>query len=131
MKLALDTNAYRALTENRQEALGLVQRADSIGMPVPVLAELRFGFLGGTRGRQNEATLMKFLDSPRVHVLACDEQTTHFYSQLKLQLKKQGTPIPINDVWIAALVLQHGMTLLTYDSDFDHLPQLPRASAAR
>ena len=48
------------------------------------------------------------------------------YAELKLQLKKQGTPIPINDVWIAALVLQHRATLFTRDSDFERIPQLAR-----
>ena len=90
------------------------------------LAELRFGFRKGTKGRANEAALTRFLDSQRVGVLVCDEQTSHSYADLKLQLSRQGTPIPINDVWIAALVLQHGLTLHTFDRDFDRLPQLAR-----
>lgn len=104
----------------------MVRTADELCLPVPVLAELRFGFAKGTRGRQNEAGLTRFLDSPRVRVLACDEQTSFHYAQLKLQLSMQGTPIPINDVWIAALTLQHGATLFTLDRDFDHLPQIAR-----
>jgi tRNA(fMet)-specific endonuclease VapC len=126
MKLAVDTNAYRAFTEGRESAVRWIRSADVLGIPVPVLAELRFGFLAGSKGRQNEAGLVRFLDSLRVRVLECDEYTSHFYAQLKLQLKSQGTPIPINDVWIASLALQHGMTLLTYDSDFGHIPQLPK-----
>ncbi len=127
MKLALDTNAYRAFMEGEKKAVDLVRHAVVIGIPVPVLAELRFGFLAGTKGRQNESSLLKFLDSSRVEILSCDQQTSYFYAQIKLQLKKQGTPIPINDVWIAALVTQHSMTLYTYDRDFDYLPQLSRA----
>jgi tRNA(fMet)-specific endonuclease VapC len=127
MKLALDTNTYRAFMDGEKKAVELVRQADVIGMPVPVLAELRFGFLSGTRGRQNEAVLQRFLDSPRIQILPCDYQTSHYYSEIKLQLKKQGTPIPINDVWIAALTSQHGMTLFSYDRDFDNIPQLPRA----
>lgn len=130
MKLALDTNAYRLFMDGDLTALERVRRADFVCLPVPVIAELRFGFLQGTKGRQNEVALQKLMDSPRAQVLRCDEQTTHFYSQLKLQLKKQGTPIPINDVWIAALIIQHGATLYTLDSDFDHLPQLPRLAQA-
>lgn len=126
MKLALDTNTYRAFMDGVTSTVEVVRRADVIGMPVPVLAELRFGFAKGTKGKQNEAGLLQFLDSPRVRVLACDEVTTHVYAQLKLQLSRQGTPIPINDVWIAALVLQHGATLHTLDRDFDNVPQLPR-----
>lgn len=126
MKLALDTNAYKLVMEGDVEAVELARTADRLLLPVPVIAELRFGFLNGTRGRQNEAHLARFLDRPRVAVLACDEETAAGYAELKLQLKKQGTPIPINDVWIAALVLQHRATLFTKDSDFEHLPQLPR-----
>jgi len=54
------------------------------------------------------------------------ERTTHEYSRLAAQLRKQGTPIPTNDLWIAALALQHGLTLYARDRHFDHLPQLPR-----
>jgi tRNA(fMet)-specific endonuclease VapC len=126
VKLALDTNAYRLVMEGDPEAVRLVRAAERLLMPVPVLAELRFGFLNGTRGRENEAHLVRFLDRPRVEVLRCDEETAVRYAELKLQLKKQGTPIPINDVWIAALALQHQATLFTRDSDFERLPQLPR-----
>jgi len=126
VKLALDTNAYRLMMDADAGALDLVRSAERVLLPVPVLAELRFGFLNGTKGRENEAPLVRFLDRPRVEVLHCTEETTVRYAELKLQLKKQGTPIPINDVWIAALVLQHQATLFTRDSDFEHIPQLPR-----
>jgi tRNA(fMet)-specific endonuclease VapC len=126
VKLALDTNAYRLVMEGDAAAVLLARTAERLLMPVPVLAELRFGFLNGTKGRRNEAHLLKFLDRPRVEVLRCDEETAVRYAELKMQLKKQGTPIPINDVWIAALSLQHGATLFTRDSDFERIPQLPR-----
>jgi len=126
VRLALDTNAYRLVMEGNKEAARLVQEAEVIALPVPVIGELRFGFLNGTQGRQNAASLLRFLDAPRVQVLVCDELTTHFFAELKLQLKKQGTPIPLNDVWIAALALQHQATLFTRDSDFANIPQLPR-----
>jgi len=127
VRLVLDTNAYRLVMEGEPEAVRLVRTCETVLMPVPVIAELRFGFLHGTKGQRNEAFLTRFLDQERVEVLACDEATTSLYAQLKLQLKRQATPIPINDVWIAALVLQHGGVLFTRDSDFDHLPQIPRA----
>jgi tRNA(fMet)-specific endonuclease VapC len=126
MKLALDTNVYRLLMEGDARTSKLVRTCDAVLMPVPVLAELRFGFLHGTKGRRNEAILTRFLDQPRVRVLSCDDDTSRLFAQLKLQLKRQGTPIPINDVWIAALVLQHAAVLATRDSDFDHLPQVAR-----
>lgn len=129
MRLALDTNAYRLVMEGDPAAVGLVRTCEAVLLPVPVIAELRFGFLNGTKGQRNEATLTRFLDSPRVESLPCDEETTKTYASLKLQLKRQGTPIPINDVWIAALVLQHDAVLFTRDTDFDHLPQLRRPPA--
>ena len=126
MKLALDTNTYRAFMDGAPATVAAVREATELAVPVPVLAELRLGFAKGNKGRQNEAALLQFLDSPRVRLLVCDDVTTHFYANLKLQLTRQGTPIPINDVWIAALALQHGATLHTLDRDFDHIPQLPR-----
>ena len=126
MKLVLDTNAYCAFMDGEASSVNAVRRATVAALPVPVIAELRFGFRNGTRGRKNEAVLTRFLDSPRVRVLDCDETTTHHFADLKLQLKRQGTPIPLNDVWIAALVIQHRGTLLSFDRDFDRLPQLPR-----
>ncbi len=126
MKLAIDTNAYRLMMDGEPSAVRLARTAERLLMPVPVLAELRFGFLNGTKGRENEANLVRFLDRARVEVLSCDEETAARYAELKLQLKTQGTPIPINDVWIAALVLQHHATLFTRDADFERIPQLPR-----
>lgn len=126
MRIALDTNTYRAFMDGEPETVDIVRTAEEIWLPIPVLAELRFGFRKGTRGRGNEALLARFLDSRRVGMLACDEQTSHFYADLKLQLSKQGTPIPINDIWIAALALQHRLPLHTADTDFDRIPQLAR-----
>lgn len=126
MKVAFDTNAYRLLLDADAEAVELLRTSERICLPVPVLAELRFGFLNGSRARTNLANLDTFLDSPRVEVLSCDEETALRYAELRLQLKRQGTLIPMNDIWIAALALQHGATLFTRDADFDHLPQLRR-----
>jgi tRNA(fMet)-specific endonuclease VapC len=128
MRLALDTNTYRRVMEGDDAATFLVRTCERVLMPVPVIAELHVGFLNGTKGRRNEATLARFLDSDRVGVLVCDEETTKIYASLKLQLRRQGTPIPINDVWIAALVLQHDASLYSLDADFERLPQLRRAS---
>ncbi len=126
MRLVLDTNTYRLVMEGAPEAAGHVRIADVVMLPVPVIAELRYGFMNGNKGQRNEATLSRFLDQPRVEVLVCDEGTASEFARLKLQLKRQGTPIPINDVWIAALTVQHRGTLYTRDTDFDRLPQLPR-----
>ena len=95
-------------------------------MPFVVLGELRAGFAGGARTGENEANLVRFLDSRRVDLVFADEDTTHHYARLFHQLRRQGTPIPTNDLWIAALVVQHELHLFARDAHFDHLPQIPR-----
>jgi tRNA(fMet)-specific endonuclease VapC len=127
MKLALDTNAYGAATRGEPRAVALLRAAERILVPFVVLAELRAGFACGTVGRRNEANLTRFLASPRVEAVYADEQTTHHYANVFAQLRKQGTPIPTNDLWIAALVLQYDLVLFTLDAHFAHLPQIARA----
>lgn len=127
MRIALDTNAYSAVARGEERAVALVRAAQHLFLPFVVLAELRAGFAAGTLGKRNEARLTAFLGSPRVSVLYADEQTTHHYATVFAQLRRQGTPIPTNDLWIAAIVLQHDLALLTSDAHFSHLPQLARA----
>jgi tRNA(fMet)-specific endonuclease VapC len=127
MRLAIDTNRYRDFCEGDSVALKQLQAVDQIFMPLPVLAELRAGFACGTLAAENERTLNRFLDRPRVTVLMPDEQTTFHYGRLYAQLRQQGTPVPANDLWIAALVVQHRLTLYTRDDHFKHLPQIPLA----
>ena len=124
MKLAIDTNAYREAADGKPRTVELLRRADEIHVPFVVLGELRAGFAAGTIGKKNEAKLTQFLGSPRMRVLLADEQTTHAYASLFAQLRRQGTPIPTNDLWIAALAIQHDLPLLTADRHFSHLPQL-------
>ena len=126
MRVALDTSRYVDFCKGLPEALDVVQRADRILVPLMVLAELRAGFLMGSRGPENEQLLTRFLSSPRVRVLSPDEETTHHYARLFRQLRTQGTPIPVNDLWIAALVSEHRLWLYARDRHFDHLPQLAR-----
>lgn len=103
-----------------------LQRAQLIYMPFVTLAELRAGFQCGQASHHNERVLARFLNSPRVRILFANDQTTHHYARLFRQLRDQGTPIPTNDLWIAALVVQHDLLLYTRDQHFDVLPQIPR-----
>ena len=103
-----------------------IEFADEVLLPFIVLGELRAGFAVGTQGSRNEAVLRRFLLKSGVRVLYADEQTTHHYAAVYRQLRKQGTPIPTNDMWIAALVLQHSLVLCARDAHFDALPQLTR-----
>ena len=95
-------------------------------MPFVVVGELRAGVLLGRRQVENERGLSRLLLKDGVEVVYPDDQTTHHYASVYRQLRKQGTPIPTNDVWLAALVLQHNLALHARDKHFDHLPQLVR-----
>ena len=125
MRILVDSNCYQDFCEGAPQAVHVIRRAAEIMIPFIVLGELRAGFACGTRSYKNEQTLTRFLNSSRVKQLFADEDTTHQYARLFKQLRKQGTPIPTNDLWIAALALQHDLLLFTRDKHFDHLPQVP------
>jgi tRNA(fMet)-specific endonuclease VapC len=126
VRVALDTNRYTDLCRGDRAVVEAIELADEVWLPFIVLGELRAGFAVGTQGPRNEASLRRFLLKPGVAVLFADEQTTHHYATVYRQLRKQGTPIPTNDMWIAAIVLQHSLTLYDRDGHFDALPQLTR-----
>ena len=126
MRVALDTNRYVDLWKGVAETVRLLEEAEAIVLPFVVIGELRAGFVHGRRQAENERTLRRFLLTDGVHVLFADDQTTHHYASLFRQLRKQGTPIPTNDMWLAALVLQHNLALHARDKHFDRLPQLVR-----
>ncbi len=126
MKVALDTNRYVDFCKGEQAVVDVLRRAEHIALPFVTLGELRAGFLCGKRATANARVLASFLNSPRVALLYPDEDTTHHYATLFQQLRTQGTPIPTNDLWIAALAVQHPLVFCTADRHFDHLPQLLR-----
>ena len=127
MRVALDTNCYTDLSRGDDLVVKLVATANEIWLPFVVLGELRAGFAAGSQEARNEAVLRRFLLKPGVAILYAGEQTTHHYASVYRQLRKQGTPIPTNDMWIAALVLEHSLMLCARDAHFDALPQLIRA----
>ena len=126
LRIALDTNAYSSAARNDPRMREVLGGAEQIFLPFVVLGELRAGFAAGNVGKRNEAGLTTFLNSPRVDVLYADEQTTHHYAALFAQLRRAGTPIPTNDLWIAALTLQNDLALCSADQHFAHVPQLSR-----
>jgi tRNA(fMet)-specific endonuclease VapC len=127
VNLLLDTNRYRDFCEGEPASVERLRTADTVCLGFVTLAELRAGFLAGSSGSKNERILAQFLHRPRVRILWPDEQTTHHYARIFLQLRRQGTPIPTSDIWIAALAVQHELVLYSRDSHFDRLPQLVRA----
>ena len=127
MKLALDTNRYVDLMRGDAEVRALVESARVLLVPFVVVAELRAGFAVGVQGRANERFLQRFLGKAGVEVVYATDATTHHYAALYRQLRQQGTPVPTNDLWIAALVTEHGARLCTRDAHFGKLAQLDLA----
>lgn len=121
MRLALDTNAYSALNAGDDGFADIVRRAEVIGLPIIVIGELRFGFLHGAHLTANTARLRRFLATPRVRVLHIDDATTNLFAEIATLLRRAGTPIQQDDMWIAALCKQHDFTLATRDRDFAHV----------
>ncbi len=124
MNVLLDTNFYSAFCKGDEQAVRIIQQARKIYLPFAVLAELRAGFLCGTKARQNERSLTLFLNSVRVEVLYPNENTTHQFASIFAQLRLLGKPIPTNDIWIAALAVQYDLILCSRDNHFVLLPQI-------
>ena len=117
-KLALDTNAYRAIDDGNIKLSNLVKTVPQIGMPITVLGEIYFGIFLGGKQEQNLSNLNRFLALPRVELLHVDEITAKLFGEIATQLRRNGRPIQQDDMWIAALCKQYGYTLATADKDF-------------
>lgn len=117
-KIILDTNAYTAFLAGDAKVLEALAGAEIVFFSVFVLGELFAGFKGGTKETANLELLTRFLNKPSVQPLNATPETATVFGQLKAALKKAGTPLPINDVWIAAHAVETGATLVTYDSHF-------------
>jgi len=125
VRVVIDTNRYRDFCDGKDDAVAIVRKSSEIHIPLIVVAELRAGFACGNKGPENEQILSRFLNKERVKLLSADEGTTFIYANLFRQLRTQGTPIPTNDLWIAALTIQHGLLLFSRDTHFNRLPQIP------
>ena len=125
VEIAIDTNRYRDFVDAVPEAVTVFQTAPKIWVPLVVVAELRAGFAVGTHGFANQRVFEQFLHRPRVSVLVPTMETSHHYANLYRQLRAAGTPIPTKDLWIAAMVVQHDLTLFSRDAHFDAVPQIP------
>ena len=123
-KVLLDTNAYTALRRGDEAVLDVLGRADTVFMSAIVLGELHAGFKGGSREAENRKELDEFNSRPTVRILHVTQETAEIFGTIKHRLRRAGTPIPINDVWIAAQATENGAYLVTYDEHFANVPGL-------
>ncbi len=125
MKLVLDTNIYSDYAEGLPETVDFMATyGELIYLPSVVLGELYFGFMKGSRQRFNEKKLQQLIGRLRVEIINVNADIARKYAIIYLALKKKGTKIPINDVWISACCMEVGGTLLTRDKHFEFVDQI-------
>ena len=120
----LDTSAYSSFARGHRPLVTALQETDEIYLSPVALAELRSGFLGGKQRVKNEHRLREFMASPRVSMAFIDEGTAERYAVILNSLRASGTPIPTNDIWIAASAMQWGLHILTTDAHYLKIKQV-------
>lgn len=125
-RLALDTSAYSRLRAGDTRVRDFIAAADSVLMPTPVLGELHGAFELGSRVRENHVALTEFLAEPFIHVTPVSASVARHYGRVFAALRRAGTPVPANDMWIAACAIDQGACLLTFDHDFERIAALDR-----
>jgi len=124
VKIMLDTSAYVGFKRNEVEMVEFIVSAEMILFSPVVLGELMFGFRNGMRFKENMDDLNRFLNHEAVELVQIGKITSDRYSRIAAQLKQQGTPIPTNDIWIAAQTMEHGSELITSDHHFERISGL-------
>ena len=124
MKILMDTSAYVGFKLNKPELVDIITNAESILISPIVLGELMFGFRNGTRFKENMDNLNKFINHEVIDLAQIGRITSDRYSRIAAQLKHHGTPIPTNDIWIAAQTMEHGAELISSDLHFEKVSGL-------
>ena len=123
-RYCLDTRAYSNLKRGHAGMADLLDGAEWIGVPCVVLGELHAGFEAGAHQDRNEAELEEFLAQPVVEELSVDHEVARIFASILVGLRHRGTPLPTNDIWIAATCARAGATLLTFDAHFRKIPRI-------
>jgi tRNA(fMet)-specific endonuclease VapC len=123
-RVLLDTSAYSALRRNHAGVQRALEQAECVVLSPVVLGELLAGFQAGRRYAENRRLLEAFLSEPGVEAVAIEASTADYYAAILQGLRQQGTPIPPNDVWIAATAMQYGLHIVTTDRHFLSIPQV-------
>ena len=124
IRLCLDTSGYSRLMRGHAPLQKRLEEADAILLPATVLGELHAGFLAGAKAAENTALLAEFRRQPGVVAINITDNVAERYGAVVAHLRGQGTPIPTNDIWIAATALEHGGRVVAYDDHFGRVPGL-------
>ena len=125
-RIVIDTSTYSQWGRGHEDTARRIAEAERVLVPTIVLGELCAGFQLGIRRAANERFLSAFLAQPFVEIIDVDADVALRYAALFARLRRAGTPIPTNDIWIAACTLASGAHLVTFDADFEHIEELPR-----
>jgi len=123
-RLILDTTAVSEFFRGNEEVKSHLELADEYYLNPVVIGELLSGFMSGRYEKKNRESLEAFMSSTRVGVVDIDEETSERYAVILSGLRKAGTPIPTNDIWIASSAMQYGLTVLTTDKHYVRVPQV-------
>jgi tRNA(fMet)-specific endonuclease VapC len=123
-RICLDTSAYSLFQRGDRQAMKVIDQAEWVGIPAITLGELWFGFRLGARRDRNEASLRDFLANPVVEVLDVDEDVGMQYADIVFDLRRAGSPIPTNDIWIAATAARAGAAILSADDHFTRIARV-------
>ncbi len=126
MRLVLDTNAYSALMRGDTRVREILEDGEWLGLPSIVIGELTAGFLAGSKAVANLSLLDSFINEAGIEVLALGRREAERYGAVVKALRERGTPIPTNDIWIAAQALVADARVLSRDRRFDLVPGLIR-----
>jgi tRNA(fMet)-specific endonuclease VapC len=124
MRYVLDTSTYSQFKRGDDEAVQVLSHATWVGVPVTVLGELHAGFLAGRRATINEKELRAFLREPVVEIVDLSHETARVWAEIISALRGAGTPLPTNDIWIAAAAACAGAPVLTYDAHFERIARI-------
>ena len=123
-KILLDTSAYIAFFSGDKKVFSAISSAEDIYVPAVVAGELHSGFDVTAKGTARRREFAEFIRKPTVSIVPVIEETAEFYGKIIAALRKNGTPIPINDVWIAANAFEIGAVTVSYDKHFLKIPGL-------
>ena len=125
----IDTNILIECFQHNQSISDTISQYDRILICPAVLGEFKAGIDVNTkRGKKVNALLDEFLDDSAVVIVPCTDETADYYARIFRALKKNGTPLPTNDIWIAAAALEHGAAVLSSDGHFSNVPMLKLGS---